>query len=104
MANWPTASCGTGTFWIVLTSEAINMHSVVVAVIVSTVAQSGRAVVLTVPMHSDRVTGVSVCTHLRSFDLRARFSVRHANPADRMPNDGVDEIVARVAGLIDPMF
>jgi len=103
MANWLTARCATGTFSILLTSEAVNVHSVVVAVIFSTAAQSAGAAGLTVPAHRDHVTSVAVCTHLRSFDLRARLSVGNASPAGRISDDVVDEIVARVASLIDPV-
>lgn len=89
-------------FWIVLTPEAVNVHGVAVAVIVSTAALGARAAGLTAPVRGDRVTGVAICTHLRSFDLRAPLAAGSASPAGSVPADVVDEIAARVASLIDP--
>jgi mRNA interferase ChpB len=89
-------------YWLVLSPEAVNVHGVAIAVVISTGAVGARAAGLTVPISADGVTGVAVCTQVRSFDLRARIangSVSLAGTADR---DTVDEIAARVAALLDP--
>jgi mRNA interferase ChpB len=89
-------------YWLVLSPEAVNVHGVSIAVVISTGAVGARAAGLTVPISADGVTGVAVCTQVRSFDLRARIangSVSLAGTADR---DTVDEIAARVAALLDP--
>lgn len=88
--------------WIVLTPEAVNVHGVAVAVVVSTVAQGARASGLAVPVRGDGVTGVAVCTQLRSFDLRARIADGTASFAGMADRTTVDDIAARVASLIDP--
>lgn len=80
-------------YWIVLTPDAVNAHGVAVAVAISTVAIGARAAGLTVQVSGDGVTGVAICTHLRSFDLPARM----ANGTARLAG-----IATRVASLIDP--
>ena len=89
-------------YWIVLTPEAVNVHGVAVAVVVTTGAVGARAAGLTVPVNGDGVTGVAVCTHLRSFDLRARLADGTARLAGVADPSTVDEIASRVASLIDP--
>lgn len=89
-------------YWIVLTPEAANVHGVSIAVVVTTVAAGARAAGLTVPVSGNGVTGVAICTHLRSFDLRARLADGSARLAGIADPATVDEIAARVASLIDP--
>jgi len=89
-------------YWIVLTPEAVNIHGVAVVVVVSTVAAGARAAGLTVPVSGDGVTGVAICTHLRSFDLRSRLADGSARLAGVVDAATVDEIAARVASLFDP--
>jgi mRNA interferase ChpB len=90
-------------YWIVLTPEAVNAHGVAIAVVVSTAAQGARAAGLAVPVSGDGVTGVAICTQLRSFDLRARLADGSASLAGRADPAVVDEIGARVASLVDPI-
>lgn len=89
-------------YWIVLTPEAVNVHGVAIAVVVSTAAQGARAAGLTVPIGGGGVTGVAVCTQVRSFDLRARLLDGSASLAGTADAAVVDEIGARLASLIDP--
>lgn len=89
-------------YWIVLTPEAVNVHGTAIAVVVSTVAAGARAAGLTVPVTADGVTGVAVCTQVRSFDLRARIANGSASLAGLADSDTVGEIAARIASLIDP--
>ncbi|MET7243930.1 type II toxin-antitoxin system PemK/MazF family toxin [Methylobacterium sp. EM32] len=89
-------------YWIVLTPEAVNAHGVAVAVAVSTAAVGARAAGLTVRVSGGGVTGVAICTHLRSFNLRARVSDGTARLAGFADASAVDEIASRVASLIDP--
>ncbi|MGX7708071.1 type II toxin-antitoxin system PemK/MazF family toxin [Methylobacterium sp. Gmos1] len=89
-------------YWIVLTPEAVNAHGVAVAVAISTAATGARAAGLTVRASGGGVTGVAVCTHLRSFDLRARLADGTARLAGVADAATVDEIASRVASLIDP--
>ncbi len=89
-------------YWIVLTPEAVNVHGVAVVVVVSTAAAGARAAGLTVPIRGGGVTGVAVCTHLRSFDLRSRLADGSARLAGVVDTATVDEIAARVASLFDP--
>ncbi|AYO84895.1 type II toxin-antitoxin system PemK/MazF family toxin [Methylobacterium brachiatum] len=89
-------------YWIVLTPEAVNVHGTAIAVVISTVAAGARAAGLTVPVTADGVTGVAVCTQVRSFDLRARLADGSASLAGIADPDTVGEIAARVASLVDP--
>nr|WP_281041283.1 type II toxin-antitoxin system PemK/MazF family toxin [Methylobacterium nonmethylotrophicum] len=89
-------------YWIVLTPEAVNVHGVSVAVIVTTAAVGARAAGLTVPVSGAGVTGVAVCTYLRSFDLRSRLADGSARLAGVVDSVTVDDIAARVASLVDP--
>lgn len=89
-------------YWLVVTPEVVNVHGVAVAVVIATVAQGSRAAGLTVPVSADSVTGVAVCTQLRSFDLRARLVDGSATLAGKADGAAVEEIAARIASLIDP--
>ncbi|WP_298955356.1 type II toxin-antitoxin system PemK/MazF family toxin [uncultured Methylobacterium sp.] len=89
-------------YWVVVTPEAINNLGVAIAVVISTAAQGARAAGLTVPVRGDGITGVAVCTHVRSFDLRARIADGSARFAGRINADVTAEIAARVASLVDP--
>lgn len=89
-------------YWVVVTPEAINLHGVSIAVVISTVAHGARAVGLTVPVSGGGVTGVAVCSHVRSFDIGARIADGSASYAGEVSPSIVDEIAARVASLIDP--
>lgn len=89
-------------YWVVLTPEAVNVHGIAIVVVVSTAAAGPRAAGLTVPVSGNGVTGVAVCTHLRSFDLRSRLTDGSARLAGAVDAATVDEIAARVASLIDP--
>ncbi len=89
-------------YWLILSPEAVNVHGVAIAVVISTVAEGARAAGLTVPISADGVTGVAVCTQVRSFDLRARIANGSASLAGTADRDTVEEIAARVAALLDP--
>ena len=89
-------------YWIVLTPEAVNVHGVAITVVVSTAAQGARAAGLAVPVSGGGVTGVAVCTQVRSFDLRARIADGSARLAGTADPAAVGEIAARIASLIDP--
>lgn len=89
-------------YWLVLSPEAINVHGVAVAVVISTVAVGARAAGLTVPVSGDGVTGVAICTQMRSFDIRARVANGTASFAGTADAGSVEEVAARVAGLFDP--
>lgn len=89
-------------YWVVLTPEAVNVHGMAIAVVISTVAAGARAAGLTVPIAADGVTGVAICTQVRSFDLRARIADGSASLAGVAEPDMVGEIAARLASLIDP--
>ena len=89
-------------YWIVLTPEAVNVHGLAIAVVISTVAAGARAAGLTVSIMADGVTGVAICTQVRSFDLWARIADGSASLAAIADPVTVGEIAARVASLIDP--
>lgn len=89
-------------FWLVLSPEAVNVHGVAIAVVISTVAAGARAAGLTVPISADGVTGVAICTQLRSFDLRARLADGTASFVGTADGETVGDIAARVAALLDP--
>ncbi len=89
-------------YWLVVTPEAVNIHGVAIAVVIATAAQGARIAGLTVAVSGDGVTGVAVCTHVRSFDLRARLADGSASFAGTADPVAVDEIAARIASLIDP--
>lgn len=89
-------------YWLILSPEAVNVHGVAIAVVISTVAEGARAAGLTVPICADGLTGVAVCTQVRSFDLRARIANGSASLAGTADRDTVEEIAARVAALLDP--
>lgn len=84
--------------WIVVTPEAVNAHGVAIAVVISTVAHGARAAGLTVPVSGGGITGVTVCTQVRSFDLRARIAAGGAT----FEGCADPAVAARVASLIDP--
>lgn len=88
--------------WIVLTPEAVNVHGVAIAVVVSTVALGARASGLAVSVRGDGVTGVAICTQVRSFDLRARIADGSASFVGNADAATTDELGARIASLIDP--
>lgn len=89
-------------YWIVLTPEAVNRLGMALCVVVSTGAEGARAAGLTVRVVADGVTGVAICTQVRSFDLMARLQNGSATRASMAPADVVDEIAARIASLIEP--
>ncbi|PXW65443.1 type II toxin-antitoxin system PemK/MazF family toxin [Methylobacterium sp. B4] len=89
-------------YWLVLSPEAVNRHGVAIAVVISTVAAGARAAGLTVPISGDGVTGVAICTQVRSFDLRARLADGTASLAGTADPGSVEEAAARVAALLDP--
>lgn len=89
-------------YWIVLTPEAVNRLGMALCVVVSTGAEGARAAGLTVRVVADGVTGVAICTQIRSFDLMARLQNGSATRAGIAPADVVDEIAARIASLIEP--
>ncbi|WP_238232390.1 type II toxin-antitoxin system PemK/MazF family toxin [Methylobacterium thuringiense] len=88
--------------WIVLTPEAVNVHGVAIAVVVSTVAQGARDSGLAVSVRGDGVTGIAICTQVRSFDLRARIADGSASFVGNADAATIDELGARIASLIDP--
>lgn len=89
-------------YWIVLTPEPVNKLGLAICVVVSTAAEGARAAGLTVRVVADGVTGVAICTQVRSFDLMARLQDGSATRASAAPADVVDEIAARIASLIEP--
>lgn len=89
-------------YWIVVTPEAVNAHGVAIAVAISTVAHGARAAGLAVPVSGGGVTGVAICTQVRSFDLRARIAAGGASFEGCADPAAADEVAARVASLIDP--
>ncbi len=89
-------------YWIVVTPEAVNVHGVSIAVVISTAAEGARGIGLAVPVSGDGVTGVAICSQVRSFDIRARVLNGSASYAGRVDATTVDEIAARLAGLVDP--
>lgn len=89
-------------YWLVVTPEAVNVHGVAIAVVISTVAHGARAAGLAVPVSGGGVTGVAICTQVRSFDLRARLADGSATLAGAADPTVVDEVAARVASLVDP--
>jgi mRNA interferase ChpB len=89
-------------YWIVVTPEAINVHGVSIAAVISTVAQGARAAGLTVPVSGGGVTGVAVCNQVRSFDIRARIADGSASYTGEAEPAVAAEIAARVASVIDP--
>lgn len=88
-------------YWIVLTPEAVNRLGMAICVVVSTGAEGARAAGLTVRVDADGVTGVAICTQVRSFDLMARLQAKSATRAGMVPAGVVDEIAARIASLIE---
>ena len=89
-------------YWIVVTPEAVNVHGVAIAVVISTVAHGARASGLAVPVSGGSVTGVAICTQVRSFDLRARIAAGGAPVEGCADPAAAAEVAARVASLIDP--
>lgn len=88
-------------YWIVLTPEAVNRLGMAICVVVSTGAEGAREAGVTVRVVADGVTGVAICTQVRSFDLMARLQRQSATRAGTAPADVVDEIAARIASLIE---
>jgi len=88
-------------YWIVLTPEAVNRLGMAICVVVSTGAGGAREAGFTVRVVADGVTGVAICTQVRSFDLMARLQAKSATRAGMVQADVVDEIAARIASLIE---
>ena len=78
------------------------MHGVAVAVAINTVAMGARASGLGVRVSGGGVTGIAVCNHVRSFDIRTRFLDRRVTYEGRVDPADADEVAARVASVIDP--
>ncbi|MFJ7437897.1 type II toxin-antitoxin system PemK/MazF family toxin [Methylorubrum thiocyanatum] len=89
-------------YWLVLSPEAVNVHGVAITVVIATVAVGARAAGLAVPISAEGVTGVAICTQLRSFDLRARIANGSASFAGTADIKTVEDVAARVADLLDP--
>ncbi len=65
-------------------------------------AKGTRATGLTVQVAAAGVTGVAICTQVRSFDLVARLRNGSATRVGMASAEVMDEIAARIASLIEP--
>lgn len=89
--------------WIVLTPEAVNRLGMTLCAVIATGAKGTRATGLTVQVAAAGVTGVAICTQVRSFDLVARLRNGSATRVGMASAEVMDEIAARIASLIEPV-
>jgi len=88
--------------FVVITPAAINALGLVMTVPITSSSAFAKARGLTVPIHGDRISGVAVCSQVRTFDLTARVQAGSARFVERIDESAAEEIVARVLSVIDP--
>lgn len=89
--------------FVIITPGAINALGVAMTVPVTTGASAFRKTGLTVAILGHGTTGVAVCNQVRSFDIEARVRAKSASYVESLDTATIDEIVARVTSIIDPM-
>jgi mRNA interferase ChpB len=86
---------------VVISPREINMLGMCVTVAVTTGGQFARKAGMAVNITGHETNGVALCNHVRSLDIVACVQQKMARYIDTLDVDTVDEIAARVVGIID---
>ncbi|RWX76166.1 type II toxin-antitoxin system PemK/MazF family toxin [Neorhizobium lilium] len=89
--------------FVVISPRAINALGVSMTVPITSGGAFMRDVGLAVPVSGHDTTGVVVCNQVRSFDIPARVQGKTARFIETLDKATIDEIVARVVSVIDPL-
>jgi mRNA interferase ChpB len=87
---------------VVISPREINMIGMCMTVVITTGGQFARKAGMAVNVTGHETNGVALCNHVRSFDIMSRVQQKTARYVDTLDADIVDEIVARIVGIIDP--
>ncbi|MBU4530467.1 MAG: type II toxin-antitoxin system PemK/MazF family toxin [Hoeflea sp.] len=87
---------------VVISPREINALGMCLTVAVTTGGQFARKAGMAVNITGHETNGVALCNHVRSLDIVSRVQQKTARYVDTLDADTVDEIVARVIGIIDP--
>jgi mRNA interferase ChpB len=88
--------------FVVITPKEINALGVSIAVPIANGGVFAGDTGLTVPISGHDTTGAAVCNQVRSVDIEAREHSGSARYVETLDVATTDEIVSRVASVIDP--
>ncbi|BCH65893.1 MULTISPECIES: type II toxin-antitoxin system PemK/MazF family toxin [Rhizobium/Agrobacterium group] len=86
---------------VVISPREVNVLGMCLTVVVTTGGQFARRAGLAVNITGHETNGVALCNHVRSFDILSRVKQKTARHIDTLDSDTVDEIVAKVVGIIE---
>jgi mRNA interferase ChpB len=89
--------------FVIISPQEINSLRVSIVVPVASGGVFAKASGLNVPIIGHETTGVAVCNQVKSFDIEARERVHTARYIETLDAATIDEIVLRVASIIDPL-
>ncbi|MBB1248279.1 type II toxin-antitoxin system PemK/MazF family toxin [Rhizobium sp. G21] len=87
---------------VVISPREVNALGMCLTIVVTTGGQFARKAGMAVNIAGHETNGVALCNHVRSFDIVSRVLQKTARYVDTLDADTVDEIVAKVVGIIDP--
>ena len=85
----------------VISPREVNVLGMCLTVVVTTGVQFARKAGLAVNITAHETNGVALCDHVRSFDILSRIRQKTARYIDTLDGDAVDELVAKVVGIIE---